>query len=101
MAQQEIAPFRLADRLYAAEKRAMRLATHPESPDGTITTPDELLHIQELRDARLELERYGEGTQVAVRMIRLGPDAPSLPRSLHDLYGHDSPDDHEPEGMRR
>lgn len=71
MAQQELKPFRLADRLYSAERRAIRLATHPDSPEGTLTTPDELAHIQELREARMELERYGEGLQVAVRMIRL------------------------------
>ena len=108
MAQQELKPFRLADRLYSAERRAIRLATHPDSPEGTLTTPDELAHIQELREARMELERYGEGIQVAVRMIRLGPDAPSLPRSFHDLYGrdvtasdHDGTNGHDDQGMRR
>ena len=92
MAQQELKPFRLADRLYAAEKRAMRLATHPQSPGETTTTPEEWLHIQELREARMELERYGEGIQVAVGLIRLGPDAPSVTRRQREL--------HDCEGMR-
>jgi len=104
MAQQELQPFRLADQLYSAERQAMRLATHPESPNGTTTTPDELLHIQTLREIRQAIERYGEGLQVAVRMLRLGPDAASMPRALRGLYDHDAPDHghhDEDQGMRR
>jgi len=81
--------------LYSAEKPAMRLATRPDSHDGTITSPDELLLIQGLRAIRQELERYGEGIQVAVGLIRLGPDAPSVTRRRHSLF-HDEPE----QGMR-
>lgn len=86
MPQVMIVPRVFAEEAETLEREAMQLAASPDSPGGEHTTEEEWLHIRGIRRLRLRMERYADGLETAVTMIRTGPDGHQTKRSLRALH---------------
>jgi hypothetical protein len=104
MAQRRSQASLMEDLAHIVEKQALQLVSHPQSPNGVHTTPEELLHLQTIRTFIRVAKNKVKGEEVGMSAIHNGLDAPRTRRLIREYYRDEidtgSWDDTD-EGMRR
>jgi hypothetical protein len=86
MAQRRSQASLMADLAHIVEKQALQLVSHPQSPNGVHTTPEELLHLQTIRQFIRVANKKVKSDEVGMAAVHNGLDAPRTRRLIREYY---------------